>query len=116
MRRPHVPRKLVFCEGFTRMEDPHRPTRWNGNDHLGRGHEDERCCLFALRRGGAKVALIDRDAEAAEDRTGTIRSLGGTAAACQVDVSIAVEVEAAVREAKAATASPPSSSTTPEPS
>lgn len=56
--------------------------------------------LFAAE--GATVAVIDRNAEAAEERAETIRGLGGKATAFRADVSIAAEVEAAVQEAEAA--------------
>lgn len=56
--------------------------------------------LFAAE--GARVAVIDRDLPAAEARVDAIRAAGGTAAAFGADVSVAAEVEAAVRDAEAA--------------
>ena len=55
--------------------------------------------LFAAE--GAAVAVIDRDGPAAEARAASIREAGGTAAAFRADVSVAAEVEAAVRGAEA---------------
>ncbi|MBP1805426.1 SDR family NAD(P)-dependent oxidoreductase [Rubellimicrobium aerolatum] len=55
--------------------------------------------LFAAE--GAKVAVIDRDMDAARARVGAIRSAGGVAEAFGADVSVAAEVEAAVRGAAA---------------
>lgn len=56
--------------------------------------------LFAAE--GAKVAVIDRNLEAARERVAAIRTAGGTAEAFGADVSQASEVEAAVRGAEAA--------------
>jgi NAD(P)-dependent dehydrogenase (short-subunit alcohol dehydrogenase family) len=56
--------------------------------------------LFAAE--GAKVAIIDRNLAAAEDRVRQITDAGGTAIALQADVSVAAEVEAAVAAAAAA--------------
>ena len=56
--------------------------------------------LFAAE--GAKVAVIDRNLQAAEERVAAIRAAGGTAAAFQADVSDAGQVAAAVRGAEAA--------------
>ena len=56
--------------------------------------------LFAAE--GAKVAVIDRNREAAEERAEAIRQSGGTAAAFQADVSDAGQVQAAVQAAAAA--------------
>ncbi|TNC50061.1 SDR family oxidoreductase [Rubellimicrobium rubrum] len=55
--------------------------------------------LFAAE--GAKVAVIDRNREAAEERAEAIRRSGGTAAAFQADVSDAGQVRAAVEAAEA---------------
>jgi NAD(P)-dependent dehydrogenase (short-subunit alcohol dehydrogenase family) len=56
--------------------------------------------LFAAE--GAKVAVVDRNLEAALERVEAIRREGGTAAAFHADVSVAAEVEAAVKGAEAA--------------
>jgi NAD(P)-dependent dehydrogenase (short-subunit alcohol dehydrogenase family) len=56
--------------------------------------------LFAAE--GAKVAVIDRNLEAAENRAAAIRAAGGTALALQADVSRADEVAAAVAAAERA--------------
>ncbi|EYD77781.1 3-oxoacyl-[acyl-carrier protein] reductase [Rubellimicrobium mesophilum DSM 19309] len=56
--------------------------------------------LFAQE--GAKVAVIDRNLQAGEERVDAIRRAGGTAAAFQADVSDAGQVEAAVKGAEAA--------------
>ena len=56
--------------------------------------------LFAAE--GARVAVVDRNLQAAEERVDAIRRAGGTAAAFQADVSDATQVEAAVRGAEAA--------------
>jgi NAD(P)-dependent dehydrogenase (short-subunit alcohol dehydrogenase family) len=56
--------------------------------------------LFAAE--GAKVAVVDRNLEAARDRVEAIRREGGVAEAFGADVSVAAEVEAAVRGAEAA--------------
>ena len=48
------------------------------------------------------MAVVDRNLEAARERVAAIRSAGGTAEAFQADVSVAAEVEAAVRAAEAA--------------
>jgi NAD(P)-dependent dehydrogenase (short-subunit alcohol dehydrogenase family) len=56
--------------------------------------------LFAAE--GAKVAVVDRNLEAARDRVEAIRREGGVAEAFGADVSVAAEVEAAVRVAEAA--------------
>ena len=50
--------------------------------------------LFASE--GAKVAVIDRNLEAARERATRIRAEGGVAEAFAADVSVAAEVEAAV--------------------
>ena len=51
--------------------------------------------LFAAE--GAKVAIVDRNAAAAEETASAIRAAGGEAAAFVADVSEEAEVEAAVR-------------------
>jgi NAD(P)-dependent dehydrogenase (short-subunit alcohol dehydrogenase family) len=56
--------------------------------------------LFAAE--GARVAIIDLNLAAAEDRARMITSAGGTAIALRADVSNAAEVEAAVAAATAA--------------
>ncbi|WP_210526961.1 SDR family NAD(P)-dependent oxidoreductase [Rubellimicrobium arenae] len=56
--------------------------------------------LFAAE--GAKVAIIDRNLEAASTRAATIRAAGGTAIALAADVAQADQVEAAVRQAEEA--------------
>jgi NAD(P)-dependent dehydrogenase (short-subunit alcohol dehydrogenase family) len=56
--------------------------------------------LFATE--GAKVAVIDRNLEAARERVAAIRAAGGTAEAFAADVSDAGQVEAAVKGAEAA--------------
>ncbi len=53
--------------------------------------------LFAAE--GAKVAIVDRNLSAAEERAARIRAAGGTAIAIAADVSIADEVGAAVARA-----------------
>ena len=52
--------------------------------------------LFAAE--GAKVAVVDRDLEAAKATVAEIIRAGGTAIALKADVSVATEVEAAVAE------------------
>jgi len=56
--------------------------------------------LFAAE--GARVAVIDLNLAAAEERVEAIRAAGGQAAAFEADVSQADQVEAAVRAAEAA--------------
>ncbi|MGL4238379.1 SDR family NAD(P)-dependent oxidoreductase [Tabrizicola sp.] len=56
--------------------------------------------LFAAE--GAKVAIIDRNLAAAEDRARQITAAGGIAIAIEADVSDAAAVEAAVKAATAA--------------
>jgi NAD(P)-dependent dehydrogenase (short-subunit alcohol dehydrogenase family) len=56
--------------------------------------------LFASE--GAKVAVIDRNLDAARERVAAIRAAGGVAEAFAADVSVAAQVEAAVRGAEAA--------------
>ncbi len=56
--------------------------------------------LFAAE--GARVAVVDRNLEAARERVEAIRSTGGTAEAFAADVSDAEQVAAAVRGAEAA--------------
>jgi NAD(P)-dependent dehydrogenase (short-subunit alcohol dehydrogenase family) len=56
--------------------------------------------LFAAE--GAKVAIIDRNLAAAQDRVAQIVAAGGQAIALQADVSDAAAVEAAVKAATAA--------------
>ena len=56
--------------------------------------------LFAAE--GARVAVIDRNLQAAQERVEAIRAAGGTAAAFGADVSDSGQVEAAVRGAEAA--------------
>lgn len=51
--------------------------------------------LFAEE--GARVAIVDRNGEAAETLAAEIRGLGGEALSVQADVSLAGDVEAAVR-------------------
>ncbi len=53
--------------------------------------------LFAAE--GAKVAIVDLNRDAAEERAEAIRRAGGTAIALRADVSQAAEVEAAVAAA-----------------
>jgi NAD(P)-dependent dehydrogenase (short-subunit alcohol dehydrogenase family) len=55
--------------------------------------------LFAAE--GAKVAVIDRNLAAAEERAGAIQQAGGTALALEADVAVADQVEKAVRAAEA---------------
>jgi len=56
--------------------------------------------LFASE--GARVAVIDRNLGAAEERVEVIRAAGGIAAAFEADVSNAAQAEAAVKGAEAA--------------
>jgi NAD(P)-dependent dehydrogenase (short-subunit alcohol dehydrogenase family) len=56
--------------------------------------------LFASE--GAKVAIVDRNLEAAQATAAEINRAGGTAIALQADVSIASEVNAAVEAAQKA--------------
>lgn len=56
--------------------------------------------LFAAE--GAKVAIVDRNMEAAEARAGAIRAAGGEAIAIPADVSKAADVETAVAAASEA--------------
>lgn len=56
--------------------------------------------LFAAE--GARVAVVDRNLEAAQERVEAIRRAGGTAEAFGADVSEAEQVEAAVRGAEEA--------------
>lgn len=56
--------------------------------------------LFAAE--GARVAVVDRNLEAARERVEAIRAAGGVAEALGADVSDAAQVEAAVRGAEAA--------------
>ena len=48
---------------------------------------------------GAKVLVVDRDAEPAAETVSAIAAAGGTASAFQADVSVAAQVEAAVAAA-----------------
>ncbi len=56
--------------------------------------------LFA--REGARVAIVDRNSDAAEALAATIRTEGGEAIALRADVSLAADVEAAVAATMAA--------------
>ena len=53
-----------------------------------------------LARDGAKVAVLDIDADLAEQTVQAIREAGGEAIACRVDVSNRAEVDAAVERVR----------------
>jgi NAD(P)-dependent dehydrogenase (short-subunit alcohol dehydrogenase family) len=57
-------------------------------------------CSERLARDGAKVAVLDLDAELAEKAAHEIREAGGAAIACEVDVSDRDQVDAAVERTR----------------
>ncbi|MCH9675440.1 MAG: SDR family oxidoreductase [Gammaproteobacteria bacterium] len=62
----------------------------------GAGSGIGRACANELASRGAKVAVIDIDADAAEQVASKIRDSGGVASSFRADVSIAADVDAAV--------------------
>src|SRR4051812_5220646 len=67
-----------------------------GAGSVGPGWGNGKASAVAYAREGARVACVDRNAEAAEETVGLIRAEGGEAEALCCDVTRANEVEAAV--------------------
>jgi NAD(P)-dependent dehydrogenase (short-subunit alcohol dehydrogenase family) len=65
----------------------------------GEGMGNGRATALTFGREGAKVLCVDRNLASAEETAGMIASKGGTAAACQADVTKDADIKAMVQDA-----------------